>query len=47
MRAKAECNSEKPFGGKVVVLEGDFRKILPIISKESKHDIVSATVNSS
>jgi len=25
MRAKSEENSHKPFGGKVIVLEGDFR----------------------
>ncbi|XP_057442788.1 uncharacterized protein LOC130734412 [Lotus japonicus] len=33
MRFKIEGGSEKPFGGKVVVLGGDFRQILPVIPK--------------
>ncbi|CAH9124528.1 unnamed protein product [Cuscuta epithymum] len=37
----------KPFGGKTVVLGGDFRQILPVIPKGSRHDIVRATINSS
>jgi ATP-dependent DNA helicase PIF1 len=36
-----------PFGGKVVVLGGDFRQILPVIPKGSRHDIVHAAINSS
>jgi len=36
-----------PFGGKVVVLGGDFRQILPVIPKGSRQDIVHATINSS
>lgn len=30
---KDESKSELPFGGKTIVLEGDFRKILPVIPK--------------
>ncbi|XP_061364791.1 uncharacterized protein LOC133308202 [Gastrolobium bilobum] len=36
-----------PFGGKVVVLGGDFRQILPVIPHGSRQDIVHATINSS
>ncbi|KAL7082755.1 hypothetical protein ACP275_14G121300 [Erythranthe tilingii] len=39
-------NSEKPFGGKVIVLGGDFRQILPVVLKASRQDIVHATINS-
>ncbi|XP_012856929.1 PREDICTED: uncharacterized protein LOC105976186 [Erythranthe guttata] len=39
--------SDEPFGGKVVVLGGDFRQILPVILKASRQDIVHATINSS
>nr|XP_009770610.1 PREDICTED: ATP-dependent DNA helicase PIF1-like [Nicotiana sylvestris] len=37
----------QPFGGKTVVLGGDFRQILPVIAKGSRQDIVNATLNSS
>lgn len=36
-----------PFGGKVVVLGGDFRQILPVIPKGNKQDSVHATIYSS
>lgn len=39
--------SDIPFGGKVVVLGGDFRQILPVIPRGSREDIVISTVNSS
>jgi len=35
MRPVHEKNSKKPFGGKVVVLGGDFRQILPVVKKAS------------
>ncbi|XP_061342199.1 uncharacterized protein LOC133288457 [Gastrolobium bilobum] len=38
---------DKPFCGKVVVLGGDFRQILPIVPHGSRQDIVHATINSS
>ncbi|GAU45376.1 hypothetical protein TSUD_89960 [Trifolium subterraneum] len=38
---------EFPFGGKVVVLGGDFRQILPVVPKGTRHDIVHSTINSS
>ncbi|XP_031108707.1 uncharacterized protein LOC116013198 [Ipomoea triloba] len=37
----------KTFGGKTVVLGGDFRQILPVVPKGTRQDIVSAAVNSS
>ncbi|XP_072060320.1 uncharacterized protein [Arachis hypogaea] len=36
-----------PFGGKTVVFGGDFRQILPVITKGSRQDIVNASINSS
>ncbi|XP_045831092.1 uncharacterized protein LOC123922418 [Trifolium pratense] len=40
-------NRDKPFGGKVVVLGGDFRQILPVIRKGSRSEVVRATISSS
>lgn len=47
MRDKVKDSMDKPFGGKTIVLGGDFRQILPVIPKGSRADIVMATVNSS
>ncbi|XP_057452382.1 uncharacterized protein LOC130744207 [Lotus japonicus] len=47
MRFQGLENSEKPFGGKVVVLGGDFRQILLVIPKGSRANIVMSTINSS
>ncbi|XP_057425900.1 uncharacterized protein LOC130719291 [Lotus japonicus] len=47
MKQEDESTMDKPFGGKVVVLGGDFIQILPVIPKGGRQDIVSATVNSS
>uniref|UniRef100_A0A0R0EW12 ATP-dependent DNA helicase n=1 Tax=Glycine max TaxID=3847 RepID=A0A0R0EW12_SOYBN len=44
---KAKSSSDKIFGGKVMVFGGDFRKILPVIPRGSRSDIVNATINSS
>ncbi|XP_022855741.1 uncharacterized protein LOC111376961 [Olea europaea var. sylvestris] len=33
-----------PFGGKVVVLGGDFRQVLPVISRGEKEDIIRASL---
>ncbi|XP_019173558.1 PREDICTED: uncharacterized protein LOC109169137 [Ipomoea nil] len=37
----------KTFGGKTVVLGGDFRQILPVVPKGTRQDIVSSAINSS
>ena len=34
------CNPNLPFGGKIMVLGGDFRNILPIIPRDSRQGIV-------
>jgi ATP-dependent DNA helicase PIF1 len=44
---KEQGNSEKIFGGKVVVFGGDFRQILPVIPRGSRSDVVHATINAS
>ncbi|GKC10306.1 ribonuclease H-like domain, reverse transcriptase, RNA-dependent DNA polymerase [Tanacetum coccineum] len=40
-------NSDKVFGGKVVVFGGNFRQILPVIPNGSRQDIVHALLNMS
>jgi hypothetical protein len=40
-------NSIIPFGGKPVVLGGDFRQILPVVPKGSRHAIVNASITNS
>ncbi|KAK9671842.1 hypothetical protein RND81_12G058200 [Saponaria officinalis] len=37
----------KLFGGKVILLGGDFRQVLPIVSKGARQDIVQASINRS
>jgi len=36
--------TEKIFGGKTVVLGGDFRQILPVVPKGGQKDIISASL---
>lgn len=47
MSSQDKDNIGKPFGGKVVVLGGDFRQILPVVRKGSRQDIVGAAINAS
>ncbi|XP_019189229.1 PREDICTED: ATP-dependent DNA helicase PIF1-like [Ipomoea nil] len=47
MRAKNPNSLDMTFGGKTVVLGGDFRQILPVIPKGTRQDIVGASVNAS
>jgi len=47
MRMVHEENSKKQFGGKVVVLGGDFRQILSVVKKASRYDVLKSTINSS
>jgi len=44
LSARNEDNVDKPFGGKVVVLGGDFRQILSIVRKGSRYDIVNSSI---
>ncbi|XP_074318340.1 uncharacterized protein LOC141655147 [Silene latifolia] len=39
--------SSKMFGGKVVLLGGDFRQVLPIVSKGKRQDILQASISRS
>eukprot|EP00959_Pyramimonas_sp_CCMP1952_P129370 2705354-Pyramimonas_sp.AAC.1 len=36
-------NRGVPFGGKVVVLSGDYRQLLPVVPRAGRGQIVSAT----
>ncbi|XP_070018011.1 uncharacterized protein [Nicotiana sylvestris] len=47
LRFKDASNLHRPFGGKTIILGGDFRQILPVIPKGSRQDIVNASLNSS
>ncbi|XP_019151926.1 PREDICTED: ATP-dependent DNA helicase PIF1-like [Ipomoea nil] len=47
MRAKNPKCLDMTFGGKTVVLGGDFRQILPVIPKGTRQDIVGASINAS
>ncbi|XP_015941744.1 uncharacterized protein LOC107467218 [Arachis duranensis] len=47
MKCSPTYSKDLPFGGKVIVLGGDFRQILPVIPRGSRQDIVHSTMNSS
>ncbi|PNY14174.1 ATP-dependent DNA helicase PIF1 [Trifolium pratense] len=47
MNKIVEGSSKLPFGGKTIVLGGDFRQILPVVPKGGRADVVHATINSS
>ncbi|KAF7826328.1 ATP-dependent DNA helicase PIF1-like [Senna tora] len=47
MHSQSAALAKHPFGGKVVVLGGDFRQILPVIPRAGREDIVLASLNSS
>ncbi|XP_019178828.1 PREDICTED: ATP-dependent DNA helicase PIF7-like [Ipomoea nil] len=47
LRVQNPRSFEMTFGGKTVVLGGDFRQILPVIPKGTKQDIVGVSINSS
>ncbi|KAK4592722.1 hypothetical protein RGQ29_017025 [Quercus rubra] len=40
-------SGETPFGGKTIVLGGDFKQILPVVSKGRREQIVEASINKS
>jgi ATP-dependent DNA helicase PIF1 len=41
------CNNHTPFGGKIVILLGDFRQTCPVIPGGSRRQIISASIKSS
>ena len=41
------CDVNKPFGGITVVLGGDFRQVLPVVSKGVREQIVAASLRRS
>jgi len=43
-KAKSPEAAHTPFGGKVVVLGGDLRQILPVVEGGTKEDIISSTI---
>ncbi|KAL3619188.1 hypothetical protein CASFOL_036758 [Castilleja foliolosa] len=47
MKVNDRANFDKPFGGKTIVFGGDFRRILPVIPKGSRQDVVNTTINAS
>ncbi|KAK9683396.1 hypothetical protein RND81_10G137800 [Saponaria officinalis] len=47
MRFSSSGDLEKPFGGKIIVFDGDFRQILHVVPKGSRQDIVYASISSS
>ena len=40
-------NDDKPFGGKIMVVSGDFRQCLPVIPNANRAEIVNAALNRS
>ena len=40
-------NSDKPFGGVIVLFSGDWRQMLPIVRNAGKTEIINATLKSS
>lgn len=46
MKLNVSTDSYIPFGGKVVVLGGDFRQNIPVIQKGSRSDILGFAINS-
>ncbi|KAM3270137.1 hypothetical protein P3S67_030043 [Capsicum chacoense] len=47
LKLKNTFSLDKPFGGKTIILGGNFRQIFPVITKETRQDIVNSTLNSS
>src|SRR6266542_1566298 len=40
-------NSDEPFGGKIIVMGGDFRQILPVVIRGTRAHIINACIKSS
>ena len=41
------CDRDRPFGGKVFVMGGDFRQCLPVVPKGTKTQVVEACLSRS
>ncbi|GBN53294.1 hypothetical protein AVEN_107381-1 [Araneus ventricosus] len=40
-------NNDKPFGGKVIIIGGDFRQTLPIVPRGTRADVIESCIKSS
>ena len=38
------CDGTKPFGGKVVILGGDWRQLVPVVEHGTKEDQIAASI---
>ncbi|XP_021714884.1 ATP-dependent DNA helicase PIF1-like [Chenopodium quinoa] len=47
MQLRDPSSMEKVFGGKLVVLGGDFRQVLPVVKKVNQADFIDASINKS
>lgn len=41
------CNEKEPFGGKIIIISGDFRQILPVVKHGSRSKIIESCVKKS
>lgn len=44
---RSTMDNEKPFGGKIIILLGDFRQTCPVILYGTEADVIDASLNSS
>ena len=47
MKTKDPSNEHRPFGGKMMLLGGDFRQILPVVKRGSREQIKAACIKNS
>ncbi|GBN88674.1 hypothetical protein AVEN_42346-1 [Araneus ventricosus] len=40
-------NNDKPFGGKVIIIGGDFRQTLPVVPRGTRADVIESCIKSS
>jgi len=45
IKIENEVNGQKPFGDKVIVLEGYFRKKLHVVKEGSRYNVVKSAIN--
>lgn len=39
------CSTNEPFGGKLLIFGGDFRQVLPVVTKGNRADVVAASIS--